>query len=110
MDLDGIRNILKLGSDVEYTAHCQKRMLERGISRSDIRDCILCGEIIEEYPLDNTNESAKSVPSCLILGNRLRDNAAIHVVVGYNEFKVLIISACYPDSIHWLDDNKTRRR
>ena len=110
MDIVEIRSVFKLGERIEYTAHCQKRMFERGISRVDIRDCILYGEIIEEYPLDDSNDSTKSVPSCLILGTRARDNAAIHVVVGYNGNKVLIISACYPDNIHWLDDYKTRRR
>lgn len=109
MKIEELRTALDNGIVIEYTAHCQKRMLERGISRQDILYCIYNGEIIEQYPLDSNNISQKSVPCCLILGMKRNNITAIHVVVGYNRKKILIISAYYPTKEHWLDDNKTRR-
>jgi hypothetical protein len=108
MEIEEIRNIISSGGQVEYSAHCQKRMLERNISREDVMHCIYTGKIIEEYPLDEGNYSEKSLPSCLILGVKKTTDEKIHVVVGYNNKQVLIISTCYPDS-RWNDDFETRR-
>jgi len=110
MDIIEIRKALDNGLPVEYSAHCQKRMLEREISRNDIRNCIYNGEIIELNVLTDDNKSEKSLPSCLILDYRVTDNRAIHVLVGFNGNRVLIISVCYPDADHWLSDYKTRRK
>ncbi len=110
MDVNELRMALDNGVPVEYSAHCQKRMLERGISRRDIKHCIYNGEIIEIIVLADDNKSEKSLPSCLILDYRVVDNKAIHVLVGFNGKRILIISACYPDAEHWVADNKTRRK
>lgn len=109
MDITELRNALDSGIPIEYSMHCQKRMLERGISRGDIRHCIYYGEIVEVNLLSEDNKSEKSLPSCLILDYRVVDQQAIHVLIGFNGFRMLIISACYPDAEHWLPDNKTRR-
>ena len=109
MNINDIRDALRLSKPIEYSVHCQKRMLERGILRKDILECIEQGEIIENYPLSDGVKNDRSLPSCLVLGYRSRDHKAVHVVVGYNGDRVLIISACYPDKEHWLDDNTTRR-
>ena len=110
MDINELKEALDNGVPVEYSAHCQKRMLERGISRSDIKHCIFDGEIIEVNVLADNNKSEKSLPSYLILNYRIEDNKPIHVLVGFNGKRMLIISACYPDAEHWLVDNKTRRK
>ena len=47
MRIEELRTALDNGFPVEYSLHCQKRMLERGISRDDIKHCIYNGEIIE---------------------------------------------------------------
>ena len=109
MDITELRRAFDLGASVEYSMHCQKRMLERGISRDDIKHCIYFGEIIEVNLLSADNKSEKSLPSYLILGNRIEDNQAIHVLIGFNGRRMLVISACYPDAEHWMTDNKTRR-
>lgn len=109
MEINELRKALDVGLPVEYSAHCQKRMLERDISREDIKRCIYYGEIIETYPLADGNICEDSLPSCLILGYRLVDNKAVHIVVGFNGKRMLIISACYPNTKHWFSDNKTRR-
>ncbi len=109
MDINELRAALSSGIPVEYTTHCQKRMLERNITRKDIVNCILHGEIIEDYPLDDNNNSEASFPSCLILWIDIQENGAIHIVVGFNGKKIIIISAYRPDDNHWLDDYKTRK-
>ncbi|AOZ97922.1 DUF4258 domain-containing protein [Butyrivibrio hungatei] len=109
MNIVDIRNAITK-CPIEYSAHCFKRMLERGITRANVIECINNGEIIEDYPLQVENKSAESFPSCLILGMRVADNTQIHVVVGYNGYKLLIISVYYPDLEHWSEDYKTRRK
>ena len=109
MIIEDIRKAIKNKCQIEYTIHCLERMFSRGISRSDVIDCIETGELIEDYPLDKFNTSEKSFPSCLILGIRISDSKRLHVVVGYNNDKILIISVYYPDLEHWLEDYKTRR-
>lgn len=59
-------------------------MMERNISREDIKHCIYNGEIIEVTALADDNTSEKSLPSCLILDYRGTDNKAIHVLIGFN--------------------------
>lgn len=108
MEIIELRNALKAGAPVEYTTHCQNRMLERDISRKNVTDCILNGEIIEDYPLDANNVSELSFPSCLVLWIDVKDGA-IHVVVGFNGRKIIFISTYHPDKEHWEDDYKTRK-
>lgn len=109
MDINEIRNALTSGVPIEYKAHCQKRMLERGISRNEIINCILHGEIIEDYPLDENNTSESSFPSCLILWIDITEDNVLHVVIGYNGRKIIIISAYHPQKELWSDDYKKRR-
>lgn len=109
MTIEEIRMALET-CPIEYSAHCLKRMLERGIKRADVLECIYKGKIIEDYPLDVNNVSTDSFPSCLILGVRWSDNKHIHVVLGYNGNKILIISVYYPDLTHWMEDYETRRK
>lgn len=109
MNIEELRAAFLNGVPVEYKLHCQKRMLERNISRDDIAKCVLYGEIIEYYPLDESNTSDKSSPSCLILHVNLDNGDALHVVVGYNGKKIIFITAYHPDKEHWEDDYKTRK-
>jgi hypothetical protein len=78
-------------------------MMERGLSRRDVMDVLLTGEVIEEYPSDYP------YPSVLMLGKP--DGTPLHVVVAVdNDLGTLyIITAYYPDAVHFLDDYKTRR-
>ncbi|WP_085022154.1 DUF4258 domain-containing protein [Anaerovibrio sp. JC8] len=109
MVIEELRNAFLAGTPIEYKVHCQKRMLERDISRKDIANCIMNGEIIEDYPLAGENKSDKSFPACLILGINVSEDTVLHVVVGYNGHKIIIISAYHPDKDHWEDDYKTRK-
>ena len=109
MNIEDLRKALENDVPVEYKMHCLKRMMERDISRKDIIDSIKNGEIIEDYPLSSDNTSENSFPSCLILSLRNKDMRPIHVVVGYNGKKIIIISAYYPDRERWYEDYKTRK-
>jgi len=109
MKIDDLRKAISEGVEIGYTAHCRKRMSERGITQSDIVNCIMNGEIIEDYPLSDNNKSEESFPSCLILWVDVNKDGAIHIVVGYNEIKIIIISAYHPSKDAWEDDYKTRK-
>jgi hypothetical protein len=93
VNIEEIRQSFLSGCSVEYKVHCQKRMLERNITRKDVENCIRHGEIIEEYPLDKYNDSENSFPSCLILWIDVDENNVFHVVLGYKGRKIIIISA-----------------
>ena len=58
---------------IVISQHCLKRIIERGIEIERLKQAILCGEIIEDYPDDYP------YPSCLLLGNGL------HVVAGVGD-------------------------
>ena len=86
-----------------WTTHCLERMGERDIKRADVKNCIINGEIIEEYPDDFPN------PSCLIFGITL-DGRFLHVVVGCDNLNLYIITAYYPTTDKFESDMKTRRK
>lgn len=80
------------------SAHCAKRMIQRGIALSDIKQAILTGEIIEDYPTDYPFHS------CLILGNNL------HIVASIGQGMIYLITVYRPDPAEWDDDLRTRRK
>lgn len=77
-------------------------MQERDISRNDVKNCIMNGEMIEDYPADYPH------PSCLIYGYTLSDKV-LHVVAGTDNITVYIITAYFPNSEKFQEDLKTRR-
>lgn len=99
-----IENLQKICTpeNIIMTLHAAKRLEQRGIFLQDVIDCIMTGEIIEQYPDDYP------YPSCLTLGN-LNTSKPLHTVVGTNGYQLWIITAYYPSSEKWLDDLKTRK-
>jgi len=59
--LDEIKKKVSIG-DYRLTIHAFERCVERNVFPDELKDVILSGEIIENYPED------KYVPSCLIHG------------------------------------------
>lgn len=90
-------------STIEWNRHALERMMERGISRRDVMDVLLTGEVIEEYSSDYP------YPSILMLGKP--GGVPLHVVAAFDQGQeyIYIITAYYPDAVHFLDDCKTRR-
>lgn len=87
---------------IEVTSHILLRCQQRSISYKEIKEVILNGEIIEDYPEDYP------YPSCLILGYTI-GKKVIHVVVGMSETKLWLITAYIPDPERWSEDFKTRK-
>ncbi|HAO21005.1 MAG TPA: hypothetical protein DCQ37_11375 [Desulfobacteraceae bacterium] len=101
MEINNIRDAVR-DMRLVWNKHILERMMKRGVSREEVKQAILYGEIIEEYPNDYP------FPSCLILYNHLRP---LHIVAAYSEENrnAYIITAYIPDSDHFESDLKTRR-
>ena len=88
--------------NIIITIHAAKRLEQRGIFLKEVMNCIMTGEIIEQYPDDYP------YPSCLIFGLSI-ENRVLHVVVGYHEPKLFLITAYFPNLDKWFPDFKTRK-
>ncbi len=88
---------------IEWQRHALEKMMERGISRKAVKEVLLNGEIIENYPDD------KPYPSALFL--RWTNNQPLHVVVSFDSMTgwCFIITAYKPDTEYFESDYKTRR-
>jgi hypothetical protein len=71
MDKDRLREAIQNGM-IEWQTHALERMMKRGISREIVKQVLLEGEIIEDYPDD------KPFPTALFLGWFQRN--PLHVV------------------------------
>ncbi len=96
MNIDELRALCD-DETIVITQHCLKRIIERGIEIEQVKQAILCGEIIEEYPDDYP------YPSCLLLGNGL------HVVAGLGDGRLWLVTVYIPDPAKWSADLKTRK-
>jgi len=101
MDKNKIIEALVNGT-IEWRRHALERMLERDISRSEVKVTLRDGEIIENYETDVPFESALFF---------YVDSKPIHVVASLDELTqtIYIITAYVPSIIHFYDDLKTRR-
>ena len=88
--------------NIIITIHAAKRLEQRGIFLKEVMNCIMTGEIIEQYPDDYP------YASCLTLGNT-NTNKPLHTVVGTNGNQLWIVTAYYPAPKKWMPDLKTRR-
>ena len=82
--------------------HAQERLRQRGIKQKDIKNSIMTGEIIEQYPDDFP------FPSCLIFGYAI-NNKILHIVASDEGTLSRIITAYFPDNEKFEDDYKTRK-
>jgi len=102
VEISQIQTLVSSGKIV-WTEHVALRLRERGIKRSDLIECIMSGEIIEQYPEDTP------YPSCLVLGV-CEAGKPIHIVVGLNVgIMCCMITAYRPDSDKWEVDFKIRK-
>lgn len=88
-------------NNVEWSLHSLKRIRERNIKSKEVIDCILNGEIIEDYPDD------RPLPSCLIYGKVKAKH--LHIVVASDNIRIYIITAYVPNSDEWESNYKTRK-
>jgi len=87
---------------IEITQHMMLRFQQRGIRYHEIKEALLHGEIIEDYPNDFP------YPSCLVLGITLA-RRKLHVVAGIGVGKLWIITAYEPDPSRWSADFRVRK-
>ena len=89
--------------NIQWRKHALERMLQRSISRSEVKEAIKYGEIIENY------EDDTPFPSALFFYSKVQN---IHVVASLDhETKTLyIITAYIPNNIYFEDNLKTRRK
>ena len=88
---------------VTYRVHAVRRMFERGISETQVREVLEGGEEITAYPDD------KPYPSRLLLG--WRGERPLHVVAAYNarDDEEIVITVYEPEAALWEDGFKRRR-
>lgn len=101
MDINIYRNLCN-DSTIAITQHAQKRFLERNICLDDIKNVIMTGIIIKEYPTD------QPLPSCLVLG-KTTNNQPAHIVISTDCKFIYVITAYHPDPKIW-NDNFTKRK
>jgi len=103
MDIKLLREVVKVGK-IDWQRHSLERMMERNISRNSVKQVLLEGELIEDYPDDTP------YPSGLFLG--WVEGEPIHVVVSldFTSKWCFIITAYIPDLDHFEPDFKTRKK
>lgn len=98
--IDVLREYYK-GHKVFMSEHASNRCMQREITQKDVRNCIMTGEIIEQYPDDFP------WPSCLIAGHDIKGRI-IHVVASDNGSYSKIITSYIPNTEIFESDLKTR--
>lgn len=100
--IEVIRGKVRAG-EYEFSRHATDASILRNISVAEIREALLDGEIIEDYPFD------KYGPSCLVLG-RTTSGKILHVQCSHASRRfVKIVTTYEPDTDRWID-SRTRRR
>ena len=93
-----------LNTNISWQKHSLQRMLERNISRSEVKEALLKGIVIEDYLNDTP------FPSVLVA--YINDVKPLHIVVAYDEASMqsYIITAYIPDEKHFETDLMTRKK
>lgn len=88
--------------NIEWLKHSLQRMMERDITRQEVKTAILEGSVIEVYSKD------RPYPSILIAWI---DDKPLHAVVSYDDVKDMcyIITAYIPNEKYFEKDLITRR-
>ena len=102
MDVPKLRELAAHGQ-IEWSTHTLARLILKNIPQSAVRQTILTGEVIEDYPQDTP------FPSCLVMA--WVDGAPYHVVVSLDETTdtVFVITAYEPSLDRFQADFRTRR-
>jgi hypothetical protein len=98
--LERIRKLIDEGS-YDVKMHARKKMIDRKIKISEVKEAIENSTIIEEY-LDD-----KPLPTCLLYGDTLKQRP-IHVVIALDEEVAAIITVYEPDTDKWIEFKRRR--
>ncbi|MFA4957131.1 MAG: DUF4258 domain-containing protein [Candidatus Methanoperedens sp.] len=94
-----IRELAKTGA-IEFTHHARTQMYKRKIESTEVKKCLLNGEIIEEYRGD------KPYPGFLLCMKL--DQKYLHVVCAVAKEQLFIITTYYPDDDLWIAHKKRK--
>ena len=101
-----IKRIIQLSSEekLRWTDHILKKLLQRGISTTEVQEAISSSRIIEEYPGDYP------YPSCLVLGLTI-NKRTLHVVcaINDNDTELWLITTYVPEKDKWNEDFSKRK-
>ena len=86
--------------ELKFTQHVLLQMLKRSIPTAHIKDAIMKGETIENYPND------KPYPSFLKL--QFVSGNPLHVVAAQTATETVVITAYFPDPLRWKANFKER--
>jgi hypothetical protein len=102
MDRDRLTEAIQNGL-IEWQRHALEKMMERGISREIVKQVLINGEVIEDYPDD------KPFPTALFLG--WLGGEPFHVVTAFDSLSgcCFVITVYRPDLNHFEPDYRTRR-
>jgi hypothetical protein len=88
----------------ELSRHAADQSIKRAISVSEVREALVTGEVIENYPDD------KYGPSCLVFGTTTAGRP-LHIQCSYPSRPTLKIITLYePDPSLWIGFRQRRRR
>ena len=100
MDIADVRKAF-VENKFRYTKHGTEQRINRHITGEDIKQAILAGEIIENYPTD------KYGPSYLVYG-KTDMGRPLHVQIAILPI-ISIVTVYEPDPGQWID-NRIRRK
>jgi|LGVF01.1.fsa_nt_gb hypothetical protein len=90
-------------NEFQLTGHAHKERQEEVIKTKEIRDALMQGELLENYPDDPRG------PSCLVLG--YSEGRAIHIVCGRTRVDWLLIITVYmPGPSRWINQRTRIKR
>lgn len=93
MDMELVKSLCQ-DSTLEVTDHIMKQMRKRSISYEEVKQAIMTGEVIEDYP------TAYPYPAALLLGITLAGRK-LHVVIGVGEDRLWLVTTYVPDPTRW---------
>ena len=85
------------------TAHADEEAREEGISLQEVRQAIMVGEVLEDYPQHRRG------PCCLVYG-RSAVGRDIHVVITTHKVPPRIITVYEPKPPRWATPRERRKR
>ncbi|EFI33377.1 conserved hypothetical protein [Desulfonatronospira thiodismutans ASO3-1] len=100
MDDNLIARLVDSGN-YQFRKHAAERAAERGIDPLDVKEAILNGKIIEHYPDDPRGYS-------FLVSGKSREIKYTHIVCGYQDGILWIITVYEPDPEDWHDPYQRR--
>lgn len=94
VEIDLIKAKIK-NEEYVYSLHADLERKSDDLTLQEVENALLNGEILEEYP-----DTGRGV-SCLIVG--FSNNIPIHIVCGWREDKILLITTYIPKPPKFID-------